>query len=561
MNYFAMFKVSFFRIFLSSFCFAIASYLFTGFSFGVSNNIFHLPIIFRLFDLDQFKEDLFIQSLRHYSSGLWFLLNGAHRLLDIEFLFLVLFIFSRILFFGGFFLCCSLFSSLAWKDLFCLGTLTLVTPFVYGMSFAGGGGLFIDSFTHSELANGLVLIFVFFLAQRQFGLALAINGLCFFLNCFMALWNFLPFGIVLISYLFNKNYNMSFLKSLLVGLLIFGCCAFPVVYNIISNPYIHSDLSFSFREYLLFYFPQHSLAESIPFFEYLKLSNLIIITFFCFTRLGLVGKEFFIIFKCYLLLYLFGVLVSFLCPSVLMLNCHLLRSSVVFHLAATIAISIYLFFYIKNAKHLISYLFPLVLLCTLLSDFTSILFTPLMLLRGKVVVLFSKDRIAFYFRKPLTILCFLFLVFYWSVFAGKNFLGSLRLNSRIDDLIELSSWIKFNTETNSVFILPTRNFNDHETFYSKGFPGRGFCDFSVFQSFSERRVFVDFKRGAAVMWCPEYFFEWKPRVDSILQYMNLDDLVFFARGEKISYIIYDLTLYPEAPAFYKTRFFGLIKVF
>jgi hypothetical protein len=63
------------------------------------------------------------------------------------------------------------------------------------------------------------------------------------------------------------------------------------------------------------------------------------------------------------------------------------------------------------------------------------------------------------------------------------------------------------------------------------------------------------------MWCPEYFFEWKPRVDSILQYMNLDDLVFFARGEKISYIIYDLTLYPDTPAFYKTRFFGLIKVF
>jgi hypothetical protein len=563
MNYFAMFKVSFFRIFLFSFCFGMASCLFTGFSFGVNNNIFHLPIIFNLFDLDQFKEDLFIQSLRHYSSGFWFFLNGAHRHLDIEFLFLFLFILSRIIFFLGFFLCGSLFSSLSWKDLFCLGVLTLLNPFVYGMSFAGGGGLFIDSFTHSELANGLVLIFLYFLVQRKFGFALAINGLCFFLNCFMALWNFFPFGLVSILYLFNSNYNKYFLKSFFFGLLIFGCCAWPVVSNIISNPYISSDLFFSYRDFLLFYWPYHSLAVSIPFFEYLKLVNLIIITVFCFTRLGLAGRKFLFIFKCYFLLYLFGVFISFVFPSFFMLNCHLLRSSVILHFAASIAISIYLFFLIKNAKDRCSYLFPLLLLLLLLSDITSFIFVPLMFLHEKPVLISPQKGVIFYLRKPLTILCLLLLFSRWSVFAGKNLLGSFRMNSRIGDLIELSRWIKTNTETTSVFILPTINFNADETYHLNGLsvPDRGFCDFSVFQSFSERRVYVDFKRGAAVMWCPDYFFEWKPRVDSILRYTNLNDLVYFATIEKIPYIIYDLTRYPDVPAFYKTRYFGLIKVF
>ena len=563
MNYLAMFKVLFFRIFLSSFCFAVASCLFSGFSFGVNNNIFHLPIIFQLFDLDQFKEDLFIQSLRHYSSGFWFLLTGASRLFDINHLFLFLFICSRFAFFFGFLLCCSLFSSLTWRNIAIFGFFALLMPFLYGMSFAGGGGLFINSFTHSELANGLVFIFLYFLAQRQFGFALAMNGLCFFLNCFMALWNFLPFCILFIIYLFKANYNKSFFKTLFFGCVVFGCCAMPVVSNIVSNPYIHSDLSFSYRDFLLYYWPYHSLAESIPLFEYLKFGNLIIITFFCFTRLGCAGKEFLLIFKCYCLLYLFGNFVSFIFPSFFILNCHLLRSSVIFHLAASIAIANYLFTLVNNRNISGAWLLSSVSLLMLLNDVTSFFVVPLLFLCQRKYLSFFNSPDALRLKRTLTILSFLFLSLYWSFFAVRNLVRSFRLNTRIDDLIELSKWIKENTLADSVFILPAVNFNEVEKRHlrSQPSPDCGFTDFSVFQSFSERRVYVDFKRGAAVMWCTDYFSEWKPRVDSILRYTSLNDLVYFARIEKIPYIIYDLTLYPDFPAFYKTRYFGLIKVF
>ena len=558
-----MTNILLFRIFASSLFFSLASCLLTGFSFGVGNNIFHLPIIFQLFDLDQFKDDLFIQSLRYYSSGFWHVLSGAHCFLDIKALFLFLFIFSRFIFFCGFFLCCSLFSSLAWRDFAFLGFFALLMPFLYGMSFAGGGGLFINSFTHSELANGLVLIFSYFVALRKFGSALAINGLCFFVNCFMAIWGFLPLAILFLRDTFHANNCKSFLKSGFLGFIIFVLFSYPVVRNILINPYIHTDLTFSFQKYLLFYWPYHSFAQSIPFFEYLKLCNIIIITFFCFSSLGKMGKIFINIFGLYFFVYLLGFCLSFFLPTIFVLNCHLLRSSVVFHLAASIAIANYLFALVNNRNIAGAKLLSSVSLLMLLNDVTSFLVVPLIILYQRKYFSFLNSPDAFRLKRTLTILFFLFLSLYWSFFAVKNLVRSSRLNSRIDDLIELSNWIRKNTLADSVFIFPTVNFNEQEIclLTSQPFPDRGFTDFSVFQSFAERRVYVDFKRGAAVMWCPDYFFEWKPRVDSILRYTNLNDLVYFATIEKIPYIIYDLTRYPDVPAFYKTRYFGLIKVF
>jgi len=556
-------NASFFRIFAFSLLFAAFSCFFTGFTFGVNNNVFHLPIIFNLFDLNQFKEDLFIQSLRYYSSGFWHLLRGAYCFGDIKVLFLCLFIFSRFIFFLGFFLCCSFFSSLAWKHIAFLGSLSLLIPFCYGMSFAGGGGLFLNSFTHSELANGLVLIFLYFLAQRQIGFALATNGLCFFVNCFMALWSFLPLGLFFAFDLFNRNNWKSSWKSLSFGIVFFAFCAFPIISNILSNPYLNSDLSFSYKNFLLFYWPYHSLAEAVPVFEYLKLSNVIIITCFCFARLGQFGRRFIVIFILYLVGYLFGILFSFFSPSFFLLNCNFLRSSVIFHLAAVLAITNYLFSLNNTSKDLGDYLAPLILLSTLLTDMTSFLFVPFMVFSEKAISMSFNKPLHRYFKRGLALVFSLFLFFYWSVFAGKSFIASFRFNSQINNLIEFSRWIRTNTEANSVFLLPTMNFNEAEKLRLKGLPipDQGFCDFSVFQSFAERRVFVDFKRGASVMWCPDYYFEWKPRIDSVLRHESLNNMVEFAKSERIPYIIYDAGRFPDAPAFYKTGRFGLIKVF
>src|SRR5579863_10028700 len=42
-----------------------------SFRFGVINNIFHIPIVLKLFNLEQFAHDPFYQSLRSFTSLVW----------------------------------------------------------------------------------------------------------------------------------------------------------------------------------------------------------------------------------------------------------------------------------------------------------------------------------------------------------------------------------------------------------------------------------------------------------------------------------------------------------
>ena len=88
---------------------SLISLLFTGSVFGLDNHLFHLPIIHRLYDDDQFRNDAFIQSLRYYSSGLWLVLAGSERYAgDGHLMFHLLLYFSRLLSFVGFVCCASL---------------------------------------------------------------------------------------------------------------------------------------------------------------------------------------------------------------------------------------------------------------------------------------------------------------------------------------------------------------------------------------------------------------------------------------------------------------------
>ena len=50
---------------------AILSITRQGFHFGVINNIFHIPIVLKLFDLGEFSKDPFYQSLRNFTSIVW----------------------------------------------------------------------------------------------------------------------------------------------------------------------------------------------------------------------------------------------------------------------------------------------------------------------------------------------------------------------------------------------------------------------------------------------------------------------------------------------------------
>ena len=140
---------------------ALISLIATGCVLGVRNDLYFLPIAGALYDQPQFAHDLFIQSLRHYASGPWMILGGVASHINVSWLFLALGFLSRFLSFLGFLACAALLDIHARKDRVLLTFLLCVTSLLRGQSLAGDGGLFINYFTHSEVANGLTLLLLY----------------------------------------------------------------------------------------------------------------------------------------------------------------------------------------------------------------------------------------------------------------------------------------------------------------------------------------------------------------------------------------------------------------
>lgn len=59
----------------------------------------------------------------------------------------------------------------------------------------------------------------------------------------------------------------------------------------------------------------------------------------------------------------------------------------------------------------------------------------------------------------------------------------------------------------------------------------------IFEYASHRRVWVDFRRGAAVMWTPSYYATWWPRVSEVLALKTLPGKIAYARQHGIDYVV------------------------
>ena len=210
----------------------------TGHVSGVGNNMFHLPLLAGLAGMPQFAHDPFIQTLPYYASGFWLALvgmapgDGGFPLL------LAMGFSSRFLAFVAFLACAD---AMGIRDL--IGRLLFVVLIAFssmmnGLSAAGEGGLFINYFTHSELANATNLLRAIWCAARgRFTEAFACNGVTFFLNAFMAVWNAVPLGLIAILLLMRREIGWrTLLWRSALGLIAFLILAAPVIHAITANP-------------------------------------------------------------------------------------------------------------------------------------------------------------------------------------------------------------------------------------------------------------------------------------------------------------------------------------
>ena len=59
----------------------------------------------------------------------------------------------------------------------------------------------------------------------------------------------------------------------------------------------------------------------------------------------------------------------------------------------------------------------------------------------------------------------------------------------------------------------------------------------IFETVAQRSVWIDFRRGAAVMWSPSYYEEWHRRVAEVNSLTSYEAEVAYAKRSGIGYIV------------------------
>ncbi len=522
---------------------SLVSLLFTGFVFGIDNNLFHLPILHRLYDEDQFRSDAFMQSLRYYSSGIWLLLAGTDKYFgDGHLLFLGLLFFSRLLSFIGFVACASLTGIHTVREQVIFSLILCFIAILDGYSLAGYGGLFVSEFSHSEVANGTILLAIYFAVSARIAMAVVFAGLTFFINPFMGAWLALPL-IGIFASLFRRQRigGRQLLAQLTIGGIGYAILATPVVSNILSNSDFGRRAGFHYSEYLRNYFGAHFFVNSSPAYEVLMLFALAALGWLTLSRLKDSEPALKAALTGMVALYVVGMFVPAFTSSPTILNMHLLRSGVMIHLLVAMSASALATKWLTSANGRES---------TFFGPFFLFFLCIKHLFPAAAVFVALKESIQNRAKEPrdLTLRAVIFIalcvVVPWR--AWQHFSLTSTTTISVSEWETIGGWAKSSTEPGSTFLISMTRDTTAQTPADKRHADALAVSSVVFEAVSHRRIWVDFKRGAAVMWRPSYYRVWKPRVNAILELKSISETLNFARKNAIDYVIGDCQVFGTA---------------
>jgi hypothetical protein len=511
------------------------SLLHKGFVFGIENNLFHLPIVAGLYDEPQYRDDAFIQSLRHFSSGVWLLLDNYQRHFgQPQLLFFVLAYLSRLLCFIGFLCCASLVGIVDRRDKIVFSLILCFVSFLEGDSYAGTGGLFLNYFTHSEIANGTVLLAIYFAAKGRFSAATTAVGVTFFINAFMAFWLVPLLAVIAVSLLTSRKATVGAICSqALVGLVPCVLLAMPVLNNIVGNSEFGKPLDFDFVNYLHQYFPRHVLIDAIPIADILALVGVTLVGGFALYWFGPAARELQAVHCGTILLYAIGIAIPFVTSAPVVLNLHLLRSSAIIHLLAGLATAALATNWLRNDKAPVFLPGCLIVLFVSPGGLAFSLCIPIILSAHFAQVTQPSDSSL---RRILGYLVLAFaLAIVWPLSTWQNLKFNRLFADSVREWTDVGNWARTSTPSTAIFLVPSSPRTSSTS--QAGTSDLTLSRTAIFEFISHRRVWVDYKRGAAVMWTPSYYLTWLARLTEANRLNSLDERVVYASRNGISYVI------------------------
>jgi hypothetical protein len=517
---------------------AAFSLLFTGFVFGIDNNVFHLPIVASLYDEPQFQHDTFIQSLRYFSSGIWLILGGTARWIDPYALFLGLAFVSRLLAFVGFLLCATLLGVRGMRPACVFAVLICFASLLQGEAAAGDGGLFLNYFTHSEMANGTTLIAIYYVLRARPAAAVVWVGITFFINIFMAAWLLVPFAaLAAVDLAAGRLQPRPLLRELLRAGAVFCLLAAPVLVNLVSNPEFAVPPKFDYTAFTIFHYPYHFMPNFTPFREYVELAVVLVLGSMSLLELRGAADRLRVVFAGMALTYIAGALLLLLVTTQLLLNLSLLRSGVLLYLVAGLTSAAVATTWLGSQQRMVARVFApalIIALCTV-----KLLLPAALVCIGLKWVWDVRGRDFALPRLDWAVFVLLALTV-WPWAYARNHKEDSREASYSSELARVGDWAREHTAADAVFLLPTE-------WQRKGFHPpvapyvvieRNIVEAEgSFVYHSHRRVRGSFKQGAAMLWSPSYYSEWQPEIAATLRLRTLAQKLGYARRQHIDYIL------------------------
>lgn len=557
---------------------AVVSIALIGYTFGISNNVFHIPYVLSLAESPEFSDDAFYASLKYFTSAIWPALRLITNESNIQDIFFSAHFISRAAAFAGIvFLAraCGLRDS---PSLLLCMTGMVLTPFLQGSSVVGDHGMFISYFSHSEATWPFIFLSLALASQNKIVPALATTGIIFAINAFIGIWLLLANTAALA--ISNRPIRIAtVLKSGGAFILFAAPVAVWIAATVSSTEQV---VNFSFRDYIREYYPPHFLIE--------RVSWKALIEFFLISAIGLIAsqqmpnKNFWISIQLVCItIFLVGIPLPYLVDSRFIFNLHLLRST---GLEQAIAIILSLIAGTKlalNSKNNQgSRLGVIVLLSvstiggsvglliailslgtaiflgranepahqsklnTLINEHADILILAwtgfffiglakqivdektglnqmylIIFLAASALTFFSTISKSIWYRLLVGIFLFSAILFIAQKTADNQADRAQKMSLTEEDKswAELVRWVRI-SDIHGDFLIPVKD--QHS---------------KTFQLLARRKVWVDFKQGAAVMWAPSFYHQWMPRYKEVSALKTPEEFIAYGQKKNIKNIV------------------------
>lgn len=515
----------------------VISILYSGFVPFLNNNIYHLPILRADYDLPQFAGDAFVQSLRHFSSGFWLVFAGSASWVEPKILMLSAFVLSRLLLMVAVLHLAGSFGykSLRFRALFLL--LIALSPLARGYA-PGGGGLNIDYFSHSEVANATLLLSLSLAVRGRIGLSVWFACLTFFLNAFMAVW-LAPLWLAVVAWRLREAGDRPFrlLRGVIAGMVCGLPLVIPVVWTILKAGSSAGTPDYSYATYLRNFFPYHFFLDSLTVNDLIRLAMLSVIAVVLPSLMREKAAAFRSASLAAVALLAVGSLVPLVTESRFILNLHFIRSAVLIQWMAVLGTAMVAAGLAEPGETPSRRIAGLLLAALLILGGTLALPAILVLL---VFAILASRLDAHLMDRPLA------FSLYRATLAGavafsipSALLPSIRNSENLRALSEhwerMGRWAAANTPADSIFLLPVGT----EVAPAGASPLSRNLVYEVtgFVATAGRVVWTNYKFGAAPMWAPSTHAVWRERYDAVQRLETASERLDYATAHDITHVV------------------------